>query len=155
MLSLFTKSHIISNIFEEIPLRIYLSVPVTANRDLNIAILAANTIKNMGHTIVSEWVLSPDPGYNLVPNAVFNRDMKGITDADILVAEISMASHGVGMEIILAHIKGKKIICLFKKGYPISRMLQGTPGLRLIEYATDSEFVAKLRESVAKPTALG
>jgi hypothetical protein len=126
------------------------SVPIIANRDLGKALLAVKVIKDLGHTIVSEWVISPDPGFTLTPNAVLNRDMRGIDQSDVMVVETSVPSHGVGMEIMLAHLKGKKIICMFRKGAPISRMIMGIPGVFLVEYTQDLQFVEKLKETLER-----
>ena len=45
---------------------------------------------------------------------IFNRDLMWLNDADVVVAETSTPSLGVGFEIATAHSKGKKILCLFK-----------------------------------------
>jgi 2'-deoxynucleoside 5'-phosphate N-hydrolase len=131
-------------------MRIYLSVPIIANRDLGKAKLAANTIRNLGHTLVSDWVVSPDPGFALTPDAVLNRDMKGVEDSNIIVAETSVPSHGVGMELMLGYLNRKKIVCLFRKGSPISRMIMGIPGAFLIEYDQDQHFVERLTETLTE-----
>jgi 2'-deoxynucleoside 5'-phosphate N-hydrolase len=131
-------------------MRIYLSVPIIANRDLGKAKLAANTIRNLGHTLVSDWVVSPDPGFTLTPDAVLNRDMKGVENSDIVVAETSVPSHGVGMELMLGNLNRKKIVCLFRKGSPISRMIMGIPGAFLIEYNQDQHFVERLTETLTE-----
>lgn len=47
-------------------------------------------------------------GYTMTPQEVFERDVKGVKECDILVAEISEPSHDVGMEIMLAYLQEKK-----------------------------------------------
>ena len=125
-----------------------MSVPIIINRDLHKALLLANTIKTLGHSVVSEWVVSVDPGFTLTPPEVFFRDAKGVRESDILVAEISVPSHGVGMEIMLAHLRQKKIICLFQNSSPVSRMVQGIPEVTLVEYAGENELVEKLKKEL-------
>ena len=44
----------------------------------------------------------------MTPQEVFERDVKGVKECDILVAEISEPSHDVGMEIMLAYLQEKK-----------------------------------------------
>lgn len=85
--------------------KVYLSVPIIAKRHLNKARLLSKTIENVGHEIVSKWVTETDPGYTIKPQEVFERDVKGVKECNILVAEISEPSHGVGMEIMLAYMK--------------------------------------------------
>jgi nucleoside 2-deoxyribosyltransferase len=126
--------------------KVYLAVPIIAKRDLNKAQLLSKTIEDLGHEVVSEWVTLADPGYTLTPREVFERDTKGIKESDILVAEISEPSHGVGMEIMLAYVQRKKIVCTFRKGSAVSRMIQGLPEALLIEYASEDEAIEKLRK---------
>jgi nucleoside 2-deoxyribosyltransferase len=124
--------------------RVYLSVPIISKRDLDKAQLLLKTIEDMGHRVISRWVTSPDLGYTLTPREVFERDVKGVKESDILVAEISEPSHGVGMEIMLAYMQRKKIVCTFIKGSAVSRMIRGLPEAFLIEYASEDEAVEKL-----------
>ncbi len=127
--------------------RIYLAVPIIANRNINQAQLLAKIIEDMGHEIVSKWVANTDPGFTITPQEVFTRDAKGIENCDILIAEITSPSHGVGMEIMLAHIHEKKVICLLRDGAVASRMLRGLPGIRLVEYTSEKELTEKLKEA--------
>ncbi len=128
--------------------KVYLAVPILADRDLRKARLLSKTVENMGHEVVSKWVTSTDPGYTITPREVFERDTKGVKESDILVAEISEPSHGVGMEMMLAYTQRKTIICLFKKGTVVSRMIRGLPATLLIEYASEKEAVEKLEKSL-------
>jgi len=130
--------------------KVYLAVPIIANRDLNKARFLSRMIEDIGHEIVSKWVARTDPGFSMTPQEVFERDTKGVKECDILVAEVSERSHGVGMEIMLAHMEGKKVICLFKKGAVVSRMIRGLPEALLIEYASEREVVEKLKELLGK-----
>ncbi len=131
-------------------MKVYLSVPIIANRDLKKALLLSKTIEAMGHEVVSKWVSEADPGYAITPLQVFARDTRGVENSDVLVAEISVPSHGVGMEIVLAYTHGKKIICLFMKGAVISRMIRGIPGAFLVECASEEEMAEKLKELLEK-----
>lgn len=130
--------------------RVYLAVPIIANRNLNQAQSLSTIIENLGHEIVSKWVANTDPGFTITPREVFDRDVKGVKECDVLVAEISNPSHGVGMEIMLAHMHEKKVVCLFKNGTVISRMIRGLPGVLLIEYRSEKELVERLKESLRK-----
>ena len=131
-------------------MKVYLSVPIIANRNLDRARFLAKLLESMGHSVQSKWVVSCDPGFTITPNAVFKRDTEGVKDSDILVADISMPSHGVGMEIMLAHLNGKAIICLFERGASISRMIQGIPGISLIEFMAEKEMAEKLSQQLQK-----
>lgn len=109
----------------------------------------------MGHDVVSKWVNEADPGYSITPLQVFERDTRGVENSDVLVADISMPSHGVGMEIVLAYTHGKRIICLFMKGAVISRMIRGIPGAFLIEYESEKEMAERLKKLLEKKESYG
>ena len=130
--------------------RVYLAVPIIAKRDLSKAQFLSKTIEDMGHQIISKWVTRTDPGFKITPREVFERDIKGVKECDILVAEISNRSHGVGMEIMLAHLQGKEILCLSRKDTVISRMILGLPRAILIEYSSKNKAVKKLEEYLRK-----
>ncbi len=120
--------------------KVYLAVPIIANRNINQAQVLAKAIEAIGHEIVSKWVTETDPGYTITPQEVFTRDAKGVENCDVLVAEISNPSHGVGMEIMLAHVRSKKVVCVFRSGTVASRMLRGLPQVQMIEYSSEKEL---------------
>lgn len=126
--------------------RIYLSVPLVANRDIEIAREIAQIIKTTGHEIISGWVLKRDPNGGLSEAEVFKRDTSGVRECDTIVAEVSTPSHGVGMELMLAHLLGKEIICVYKTGTKLSWMIRGLPNAILIEYKNMRDLRGKLRK---------
>ena len=127
-----------------------MAVPIIASRDLNKARLISKTIEDMGHEIVSEWVTHVDPGFTTTAQEVFKRDVSAVKACDVLVAEVSDRSHGVGMEIMQAHISGKNILCLLKRGTAVSRMILGLPRVILIEYSSEEEMIRRLKASFDK-----
>jgi len=56
---------------------------------------------------------------------VYQRDVAWIEDCDMLVAEVSTPSHGVGYEIGYALASGKPVICLYREGVKVSKMILG------------------------------
>ena len=70
--------------------------------------------------------------------AIYNRDMSWLTQADVVVAEVTMPSHGVGYEIGQAEAMGKPILCLHRPaaGKRLSAMLGGSPRLNCVIYET-------------------
>lgn len=130
-------------------LKVYLAVPIIANRDLNMARAIAGLLSELGCQLVSEWVIREDPGFRLSPTAIFRRDTQGVRDCDALVAEVSTRSHGVGMEIMLAQTLGKLVIGLHQPEAPVSRLLQGAPNIRLIEYASMDALHHHLQRALA------
>ena len=61
------------------------------------------------------------------PRDVYARDINWIQASDILLAEISVPSHGVGYEIGFALDLGKPVFCLYQEGRAVSKMITGNP----------------------------
>ncbi len=67
---------------------------------------------------------------------IHDRDIKWLLSADILVAEVTVVSLGVGYEIGRAVSAGKKVICLFRQtpDKKLSAMISGCSDVTLIVY---------------------
>ncbi|WP_297088844.1 nucleoside 2-deoxyribosyltransferase [uncultured Draconibacterium sp.] len=67
---------------------------------------------------------------------IHDRDLDWLKSSEILVAEVTQVSMGVGYEIGRAVEMGKRILCLYRPGIGknISAMISGCPDLNLVEY---------------------
>ena len=124
--------------------KIYLSVPIIANRDTRTALEMAGVIKSAGHELISPWVLREDPNGGLNAAGVFERDTNAVRRCDTIVADVSIPSHGVGMEVMLAHTLGKEVICVYRQGTRLSWMIRGLPGAVLVEFKDGRDLREKL-----------
>lgn len=125
-------------------MKIYLSVPMIANRALARARLIAKAIEDSGNEVSSPWVLGPiEKGAS--PVNVFDRDRVGSETCDVLIADVTEPSIGVGMEIMAAYKAGRRIILVAKKGNITSRMLQHMDRKETLEYGEDEEVYEGLR----------
>lgn len=71
---------------------------------------------------------------------IYERDINWLLSADLVVAEVSYPSLGVGFEIATAVEHNKKILCLKRKDCKkISAMISGCEKLELREYNDISE----------------
>lgn len=64
------------------------------------------------------------------PAEVYRRDMEFMAKTDVLIAEVSTPSLGVGYEIAKAVELGKKTLCLYNKANmsrDLSRIIKGNP----------------------------
>ena len=88
------------------------------------------------------------------PREVYDRDAAWIRACDVLIAEVSVPSHGVGYEVGFALELGKPVLCLAQAGVPISKMITGNPhpALRVKFYREVGEGVAFLHEYLANTT---
>ena len=79
-------------------------------------------------------------------NQIHNRDMDWLLSSDIIVAEVTNPSLGVGYEIGRAIEEKKKIICLFytKSKNRLSAMIAGSQDVILFKYSSLNEVVKYL-----------
>jgi 2'-deoxynucleoside 5'-phosphate N-hydrolase len=73
---------------------------------------------------------------------VYKRDVQWVTESDVLIAEVSTPSHGVGYEIALALQLGKPVLCCYREGLKISKMISGNdhPMLKVESYRTINDL---------------
>ena len=69
---------------------------------------------------------------------IHDRDMEWLISSDVIVAEVTTVSMGVGYEIGRAVEMGKNVLCLFRPvtGEKLSAMIGGCPGITLVEYSS-------------------
>lgn len=107
-----------------------------------------------GHRVLAGAVASEaigDAGEALDERVIFDRDLRWLDEADLLVAEVSVASLGVGYEIAYARYRRDiPVVCLWRPGFSkrCSAMISGDPGVELIRYEEVDSMVPKLLESV-------
>ena len=89
------------------------------------------------------------------PHEVYERDVAWIRACDVLVAEASTPSHGVGYEIAFALSIGKSVLCIFREGQPISKMLTGNshPNLRVKSYSDIEDAARIIRSFLLMPAS--
>ena len=81
---------------------------------------------------------------------IFQRDLEQLKASDILIAEVSERSHGVGVEIGLSYLLGLRRILLMEKGSSITKLIQGMPKTVIIEYESVDDLEKKLRKFLKK-----
>src|SRR2546430_5351559 len=64
--------------------------------------------------------------------AIYERDMRWLAGCDLLIAEVSLPSLGVGVEAATGQHLGKPIICLGRAAVALSAMIEGNPGFRML-----------------------
>lgn len=71
-------------------------------------------------------------------NDIYQRDIAWIREADIVIAEVSTPSLGVGYEICKAEELGKPVLCLYRdrEKHRLSAMVAGNPNLTIARYTT-------------------
>ena len=130
-------------------MKIYFACSITGGRELEatyqqiVAALSAD-----GHEIPTSHLAQPESlenERNLTPQDVYQRDVNWINNCDVLIAEVSVPSHGVGYEIGFALHIGKPVLCLHQKERKVSKMITGNsdPALTVNDYSNVKEAIAQ------------
>nr|WP_321353543.1 nucleoside 2-deoxyribosyltransferase [uncultured Draconibacterium sp.] len=84
------------------------------------------------------------------PNDKFihDRDLDWLQNSDVIVAEVTTVSMGVGYEIGRAVEMGKSVLCLFREGANsnLSAMIAGCKDIELIHYSDFEELKKPLKQ---------
>ena len=99
-----------------------------------------------------------DPGLDIFGDEgiseedIYRRDMGWLDQADLVIAEVTTPSLGVGYEVGAAEARGKKMLCLFRDTgqRSLSAMIAGNPALELEVYATVADAKAHIATFIAK-----
>ncbi len=76
---------------------------------------------------------------------IFERDLNWLKQSSKIIADVNEPSHGVGMEIMYAYEHDIPVICLLTEvNKPLSRMVEGSPHVYLIEYFDKDDLGEKM-----------
>ena len=131
-------------------MNVYFACSITGGRQDELAyqrLVAA--LQEHGHIVPTAQLASPEAIHLegvATPEEVYTRDVGWIKECDLLVAEVSTPSHGVGYEIAFALSLDKKVFCLHRQGGKVSKMILGNPHpqLTIRSYATIEQAVRLL-----------
>ena len=93
--------------------KIYFAAPMLGDRrGLDLAREILEGLKNRGHSILTEHVVEEvlDLERGMTPEEIFERDISLMDEADVLVAEVSYPSLGVGFEIAYMLLREKPVL---------------------------------------------
>lgn len=100
-------------------------------------------------TVLTEHIAHPnDVERGMTDLAIYERDMGWLREADVMVAEVTTPSLGVGYELASAQRLGKRILCLFRpsSGRSLSAMISGAEELEVVEYDNLEEATTAIEE---------
>jgi len=127
--------------------KIYFAGSIRGGRDDQEIYFAV--IKELGKygTVLTEHLGSKELGvqgeHTNTDTFIFKRDMDWVREADVIVAEVSTPSLGVGYELGQAEAMGKQILCLYRpsEGKRLSAMVAGNNYVQIEEYQTLKDVV--------------
>lgn len=137
-------------------MKIYFACSIIGGRkDENVYQEIVEKLTRDGHQVLTEGLV----GKNILqldgvinPVDIYERDTSWIDECEILIAEVSTPSHGVGYEIGYALNSGKPVICLYHSGIPVSKMILGNrhPNLKIFAYETVDSALDFLKQQIHK-----
>ncbi|MAQ44030.1 MAG: nucleoside 2-deoxyribosyltransferase [Candidatus Marinimicrobia bacterium] len=127
-------------------MRIYFAGSIRGGRDdVELYIDIIEYLKNFGEVLtehIGNQIISSDGENNMSDLDIHDRDMNWLLDSDIIIAEVTNPSLGVGYEIGRAIENNKKIICLYRKNNKnrLSAMIAGSEKIININYSNLNDF---------------
>jgi hypothetical protein len=147
-------------------MRIYLACTVRGDRS---GVAAGRAIcarlESLGHEVLTTHLLADgvDEAESALPEAdVFRRDLGWLGSCDVLVAEASGSSYGVGFEVgyVLSRAEstGQSVIVLYNtaRRHAVSRVITGNcdPKCTTVPYSSVEELIAFIDQRFAAPQAV-
>ena len=79
---------------------------------------------------------------------IYNRDMEWMNKADMVIAEVSTPSLGVGYELGKAEEMNKKILCLYRNrsNKKLSAMINGNLNMKTVKYDNLKDAIKQIDE---------
>jgi nucleoside 2-deoxyribosyltransferase len=135
-------------------MKIYLGFTVAGSRSsIEAAKKLLNVLESLGHEVLTSHLMSEDAwkaDRSVAPQKIFARDMNWLAECDLLVAEVTGSSFGVGFETgYLLGATAKKIILFFEREaeHRISLLITGNthPNCVLAPYSHLGELEQLVR----------
>ena len=112
-------------------------------------------LESMGHEVLTKHVVQENIysiDRSLPADEVYNRDMKWLRQADIMLAEVSSTSFGVGYEAASMLAQGKKVILFYHDSLDkkISLLIKGNthPNCSIVKYSDISQVEDYVRKNI-------
>lgn len=131
-------------------MKIYFAGSIRGGReDTEIYFKIINYLKNYGQVLtehIGKKDLDSFGEKGLSDKEIHNRDLEWILESDMVVAEVTKPSLGVGYEIAKADENDKKVLCLYRpqKDKKLSAMISGSLKLINREYNNFEEAKEKI-----------
>ena len=134
--------------------KVYFACSVRGGGDTSHYLALLTTIKEAGGEVLSEIFVNDAiqfSGSPLPEPQIYARDISMIQDADIIIAEVTNPSLGVGYELGYAENLHKPILCLFDTNSQkkLSAMVKGNPYNKVVLYSSDSLPVQEIQEFIS------
>ncbi|MEP0805776.1 MAG: nucleoside 2-deoxyribosyltransferase [Chloroflexota bacterium] len=131
-------------------MNIYFACSITGGREFEPVYQAiVRALQEAGHEVPTAHLAESSVGAReaaLSPQEVYARDAAWIRACDVLIAEVSVPSHGVGYEIGYSLGLEKPVLAIHQEGRRVSKMITGNPAssLTVESYCTPEEAIQRI-----------
>lgn len=122
-------------------MKIYFARSIRGQRVVDVELLQA-ALMDLGEVLSEKFDFSMDSSRDKL---IFSTDRKMLESADVIVAEVSNPSLGVGYELGLAESLKKPVLCLAIEGIMVSGMITGNPYFRVERYSDVPGAVSRVK----------
>ena len=128
-------------------MKIYFACSITGGREFeSVYQEIVHALTENGHSVLTAHLVESDVmevEAGLSPRDVYIRDTDWLRECDVLIAEVSIPSHGVGYEVGFALGLGKPVLALHRDGRKVSKMISGNPdeNLTVKMYSSTEEAI--------------
>ncbi len=132
--------------------KVYFAGSIRAGRDDAGLYFQIIELVNSKHKVLTEHIGCKDLAsmgeQGMSDEQIYERDCAWIRECDVLLAEVTQVSLGVGYEIAYAESLNKKIVCLYREseGKRLSAMINGDKNLTVYTYKTFEDVVDLFNE---------
>lgn len=129
-------------------MKIYFSASISGGRKFEKTYqLIVDFLKKRGHAVLTEHIAYPsvfEEEKHISPEEVFSRDLAWLSKSEIVIAEVSNPSLGVGYEIAKALEMKKPVLCVYQSGIFLTKMITGNkdPLLTVKEYSSRDRLIS-------------
>lgn len=135
-------------------MKIYYAAAIRGSNEVdnsNLNKIIIESLQKSGHEVLTEHIsdelIRIVGELNMTDREIHDRDMKWVFEADVIIAEVSNPSLGVGYEIGRAFEMRKKILCLYKThSGKLSAMIRGSKRITVADYNTPEEAIRIINE---------
>ncbi|MGB9834000.1 MAG: nucleoside 2-deoxyribosyltransferase [bacterium] len=130
-------------------MKIYFAIPMISGKSPAVPYKEIRDfLVENGHQVLTEHLLEEgawESESQLPREFIFQRDISWLKEADLMIAEVSVPSLGIGFEIAYALGLKKEVLCLALDGVRVSAMIEGNKNLTLIRYRDSQEALRAVR----------
>lgn len=134
-------------------MKIYFAGSIRGGREkVNDYIKIIDKLEQYG-SVLTKHVADPklnSKGEDISAELVYLRDKAWLDECDILFAEVSKPSLGIGYELGYLENKNKKIVCMYEQDTNLSAMIKGNNNFLKVPYNNIEELLISIDNILSK-----